>query len=70
MHVPPHFVSSLPQLDTERGAARELRQRLEATQRSLVEKTQEDEKSKAEHFRQRSYQTAKATEQVCSARQG
>lgn len=54
-----------PQLDTERSATRELRQRLEATQKAAVEKMQEDGRSKAEQVKQRNYQTAKATEQVC-----
>lgn len=60
-----HDPSSHPQLDTERGAARELRQRLEAAQRAVVEKTQEDEKSKTEQVKLRNNQAVKATEQVC-----
>ena len=59
------YVPPIPQLDTERSATRELRQRLEVTQRAAVEKTQEEGRSKAEQVKQRNYQTAKATEQVC-----
>ena len=70
LHTPLHVHSSpflylpSPQLDTERSASRDLRQRLESTERAIAERTQEDGRLKAEQAKQRNHQTAKATEQV------
>lgn len=63
-HLSPFLYLPFPQLDTERSASRDLRQRLESTERATAEKMQEDGRVKAEQTKQRNYQTAKATEQV------